>query len=360
MRAYRIELSKLKRGGAAEAVAGLSPSAGGERGAILDRMKTIAVQAWPAATDAVPAAASQRTSGRRSSLPDDDDEPPRTAASNAVAVYEPRQQPDALKQQMDAMRAEVERLKTEAEVERRVQARAREAEEAKARQTQPAPQLQPQPVVVQYPQQPQQPPPPQYVAQPYLQPAPPQYAPQPLQMVPQSAPTSSVQELMETKEWRRHVESILVNVAGKVETVHARIEHSFLGKQASQEEAMTSGNLLKALRRLIDENEQRGTELSDKNERLDSLRATIALLHEKNEKLLDERNKLVEARNDTVRETTDQSRKAVEGLRGEKEKLESELLVTQDKLSKSKRKYASLERVHDQVGRGLGRCWCCR
>jgi hypothetical protein len=358
VRAFRIELSKLKRGGPAEVVGASSPGAAapaGERGAILDRMKNIAVQAWPAGggADAPTSGAGSRTSGRRESLAAADDDEgdlfgarPATAA---VAVYDPKAA-EVLKQ-MEAMRAEVERLKTEAEVERRVQARAREAEEAKARQATaaPAPQQQPQqqPLVVQY-----QPPQPQY--QPYgapptqyLQAAPPMQ-PQ-MQMVQPSASTSSVQELMETKEWRRHVEGILVNVAGKVDTVHARIEHSFLGKQASQEEAMTGGNLLKALRRLIDENEQRGTELSDKNERLDSLRATIALLHEKNEKLLDERNKLVEARNDTVRETTDQSRKAVEGLRGEKEKLESELLVTQDKLSKSKRKYGSLERVHDQV-----------
>ena len=73
---------------------------------------------------------------------------------------------------------------------------------------------------------------------------------------------------------------------------------------------MTGGNLIKALRRLIDENETRGTELADRNERLDSLRSTITMLHQKNEKLLDELNTVQESRNDLVRETTDSSRRA--------------------------------------------------
>ncbi len=335
--AFRLELQKVKKGAAPLAAAASSTDAEAtNRGHIIDRMKNIAVQAWPS--------------------PERHDDSAEEASTNVetLAVYQPKEAavPSAVKEQMEVMRLQMEKMKQDAEVERRVREAEEKAREAERKAKEAEEKARSQQQVVQQHQQPQM----------IMQPASMYGAPQPYYNQPAPPPQhhhhqvaasqgakDAVELYVETKEWRRSVDHTVSSILAKVDVVHSRIENSFLGAKSSQEEALSGGNLMKAMRRLIDENDTRGAELADKNERLDSLRATIAQLHEKNEKLLDERNKMLEYRNDAVRETTDASRKQLDGLREEKDRLDKELLTVQDKLSKNKRKYASLVRSHETL-----------
>jgi hypothetical protein len=115
--AYRLELVKARKGTAAPLAAGTptDPEAV-SRGQIIDRMKNIAVQAWPVAT--APASADRH---------DDSAEEQSGTGADTLAVYQPKEaaMPPAVKEQMEAMRLQMEKMKQDAEVERRV----REAEE---------------------------------------------------------------------------------------------------------------------------------------------------------------------------------------------------------------------------------------
>jgi hypothetical protein len=345
--AFRLELLKVKKGSAPLAAGGsASPgdSESASRGHIIDRMKNIAVQAWPAA------AAPERQ---------DDSAEEQSANVETLAVYQPKEasMPLGVKEQMEAMRLQMEKMKQDAEVERRV----REAEEKAREAERKAKEAEEKVKAVPQQQQQQQMLMQSGLVQPYMGQqgyyAPPQ---QHMQHQHQAQPPQqqgnvglgakdAVEVYVESKEWRKTMDITLNAIHSKVDVVHSRIENSFLSAKSGQEEALTGGNLIKALRRLIDENDTRGAELKDKNERLDSLRSTIAQLHEKNEKLLDERNKMLEYRNDAVRETTDASRKQLDGLREEKDRLDKELLTVQDKLAKNKRKLASLVRTHETL-----------
>lgn len=55
----------------------------------------------------------------------------------------------------------------------------------------------------------------------------------------------------QVKEWRRGLEQSLTAISSKVEVVHSRIENSFLGSRANQEDAMSGGNLIKVSARFF-------------------------------------------------------------------------------------------------------------